>query len=279
VNGLDDVTIDQLVRSSAVTTDVELTPLVDSSAARTLFEGIVSTPYPSAVRDRLVAYAPSTRRVPARRRRLVIALVAAVAVVILAVPAAGVVRSVASWLTGGHGPDFPVPTGDDIVLASGISGVPWRIVASSTDQGLCVFVVHGSKEGTAGSGGCGWSSQPFGPGNGEGGLHKVTFDNWSGWDSAFDPDVIGWGFATKDVASVDLVLTYGGTTHADVIDTPTGLDGPPRFFWAAVPCPPSVTCGDGPGLVREIIARDAAGNVLEGRDVTGSPKDESAPPG
>jgi hypothetical protein len=279
MNDLDDAAIDQLIRSSGVVTDSELTSLVDSSATWSLFEAIASTRHSRAAVDLSGADTPSTRPASRRRHRMIAALVAAAAVLVLAVPAVGVVRSVASWLSGGHGPGFPIPTGDDVVLASGVDRTPWRIIASLTDQGLCVNVIHDSQEGASGSGGCGWSSRPFGPANGEGDLHKVTFVNWGGWDAAFTPDVIGWGFATQDVASVDLVLTYGGTAKADVIDTPAGLDAAPRFFWAAVSCPPAIACGDGPGLVREIVARDAAGNVLERRDVSGSPKDESPSPG
>src|SRR5438132_12653496 len=118
---------------------------------------------------------------------MVAALVAAAAVLVLAVPAAGVVRSVASWLSGGHGPDFPVPTGDDVIIASGMNRTPWQIIGSSTDRGLCVFVVHDSREG---SGGCGWSRSAFGPANGEGVQHEVTFANGGGWAETFDPGVI-----------------------------------------------------------------------------------------
>jgi len=282
VGRLGDDTLDRFVRSSAVVTDVELTPLADAPAAKALFEGIASTPYPGVVRGRRAVLAGWTRHATWRRRLAIgVAVTAAmVAMVVLAVPEAGVLQSVPSWLSGGHGPDFPHPTGEDVVLASGVAGIPWRIIATPSDQGLCVFLVfHDPAMGTGGPGGCGLIQQPVLPGDAPGSLHHVTGSDWGGYDASLNR-LVSWGWATQDVASVDLVLTAGGTVQANLIDTPAGVDAAPRFFWAALPCPPTApACGaDGPGLVRELVARNAAGDVIERRDVSGSPKDESLPP-
>src|SRR5438132_12520473 len=76
-------------------------------------------------------------------------------VVVVTTAALGVVGHVKSWISGWHDPDVPVPTRPDVVLASGVDGVPWKLIATPTDQGLCLFLVRRAHE-TLGSGGCGY---------------------------------------------------------------------------------------------------------------------------
>jgi hypothetical protein len=184
-----------------------------------------------------------------RSRRLhLLALAGAVVLGIgLSATALGVVEHVRSWLAGGRGPDFPVPTGSDVVVAAGKAGAPWQIIATPSDRGLCLFLVTPILTGErAGLGNCAMTPAPghvisaFGAGGG--------FD---ALDSAF-----AFGTVAEPVASVELLLTDGETLHAQLV-RPGSLDGSLGVYWAAWHFP-------GPE-VKLAVARDAAGRVLERR--------------
>jgi hypothetical protein len=210
----------------------------------------------------------------ARRRVLQVAIAAALALaVVVSVPALGVVQHIKSWLAGLHGPDEPVPTAPDVVIASGVAGVPWTIVATPTDRGLCLFLVIEDAEKKAGLGGCGWGSDLFGYQSGTGALHWVGGENGSGGMAALNR-LITWGVAAEGVASVELELTNGKTVPANLVERPEGIDAHLNFYWAALGPPDGVVLApDGSvaepsePLVESIIARDAMDNVLEHRVV------------
>jgi len=92
------------------------------------------------------------------RRLRVLALAAAVVVaVVLAIPAVGVGPAIVSLFAGGHDLDAPVPTASDVLIASGEAGVPWKILATTSDRGLCLDVFHRVGEDRFG-GGCGYTN-------------------------------------------------------------------------------------------------------------------------
>lgn len=206
------------------------------------------------------------RSLGVRRSRPAVGLAALIAVAVLAVPAVGAVREVASWLSGGKGPDAPLPLGPDVVLASGVSGVAWRIVATPSDQGLCRFlVVLVEDRPRSGLGGCGPSDVRGDPDAGERALHWVQGGNGTGGLDGLNRQIIS-GWAAEDVATVELALIDGGSFTAEIVLTPEGIHGPPKFFWAALLCR-SPHCEESEPLVKSLVARDPAGTVLESRDV------------
>jgi hypothetical protein len=264
-------------------------------------------------REHLVseARASRARKRQTGRHRLVALAVAFGLAVLLSTTALGVGQDVVSWLTGSKDVDAPVPTASDVVVASGEAGVPWRIVATPSDQGLCLFTVIEASSDRQGSGNCGytdvrgdlppdvrgdpaarclatpttvvpcgslprhWLSAPGGGGiqaGREGGLERV----------------FTYGLLAGDVASVELVLTDGETMHAHVVERPGGL--PVSFYWAALRCPlrpfgqGQRECVEDAGPeVKMAVARDAQGRVLERRapEWNGNPAgdpDGPAPP-
>lgn len=284
--------IDALVASLASVRDDELAGEVRSSRAVTLLATIMETQVDAfeVASDRpTLATVPSSRWM--RRGRIgrrpvgLITLAAALALAaVLSIPALGVGRDLASFFAGWHDPEAPTPTAADVVIASGEAGVPWRIVVTTSDQGLClglVYLVGGEKAGQAG---CGYSDirgdlppdvrgdpstkclatptkvvpcgslprhwiGPFGAGGGSSVLNRSF---------AFGP-------LAAEVASVELILTNGETVQAHVVEGPEGLEAPLNFYWATWPCG-SAHCGDASGPVEKLaIARDAEGRVLERR--------------
>jgi hypothetical protein len=210
----------------------------------------------------------------AARRVLKISLVAALAALTLAFPARGVVREVASFFAGWHDPEAPVPAAPDVVIASGVARVPWKFVATTSDQGLCLGLLHEDPiDGWAGHAGCGPTDvrgDPWAVGDP---VHWVQADNGSGGAAALDRIFVE-GVAAEEVMSVDLVLTNGRTLQANLVERPEGIDAPLNFYWAALGPLEGVVLGPNGGvvepqepLVKTIIARDAAGTVLEQRDV------------
>jgi hypothetical protein len=194
--------------------------------------------------------------------RLLAVAAALVLAVVLSTAALGVARDVASFFAGWHDPEAPVPTAPDVVIASGEAGAPWRIVATTSDKGLCLALVIPSDD--SGMGGCGPTD--------------VRGDPWAvgtprHWIGAFG---VGGGNATlnrnfaygplaEEVASVELVLSDGEVVHANVVERPEGLDAPLDFYWATWSCRSS-PCLDAAGPEIQIaIARDEAGHVLERR--------------
>jgi hypothetical protein len=259
-------------------------------------------------RKHLVLEARATLATSSPSRRVRLAIAAALALTaLLSTAALGVGRDVASWLAGSKDVDAPVPTAADVVVASGKAGVPWRIVATPTDRGLCLFTVIEEGGDRRGTGSCGyvdirgdlppdvrgdpassclaspttvvpcgslprhWISAPGGGGV-QGGLErKFTY-----------------GLLATDVATVDLVLTDGATIHAHVVERPGDL--PVNVYWVATRCPLrpyggglrecEEDAGPEPAMA---IARTADGRVLERRvpvwngNPTGDP-DGPAPP-
>jgi hypothetical protein len=238
-------------------------------------------------KDHLISEARGTVANRAGGRRIGwVAVVAVVAAVILSTAALGVARDVASFFAGWHDPDAPVPTASDVVIASGVAGVPWRILATTSNQGLCLGLwFEHPAEGWIGAAGCGYRDirgdlppevrgdpatkcaatpatrlvpcgslplhwiGPFGVGGGSSVLTK-TF---------------AYGPLAAEVTSVELLLTDGQTVQAHVVEEPEGLDAPLNFYWATWSCSSSA-CVDGAGPeIKIAIARDAAGRVLERR--------------
>jgi hypothetical protein len=200
---------------------------------------------------------PGTPKTPIRRVRVRVALVAAAVLALLALPAVG---AVGSWLTGAKDPDAPTPLGPDVVLASGVAGATWEIVATPSDQGPCVLV----RVDAAGLGGCGPSDVRGDP-TAQGSTHWVQGGNGSGGVGALTRSIVH-GWAAAEVTSVELVLMDGGSATTELVMTPGELGGAPKFFWAALPCGSS-QCVDTRVLVRSLVARDASGNILETREV------------
>lgn len=286
--------LDSLLARLAPVHDRQLASEAGSATASSLFERIVST---------RVATRETPRRSIGRRRLLQIALaVALVLAVVASVPALGVGREIASFFAGWHDPDAPVPTAPDVVIASGEAGVPWRIVATTSDQGLCLALVYPIEGVEGGSGGCHYRDirgelPPEVRGNpatkclatptttvpcGSLPLHWIGLLGAGGGGSSLLTRTFAYGPLAADVASVELLLTNGETVHAHVVERPEGLDAPLNFYWAAWPCG-SRGCVDETGPDVEIaIARDSAGRVLERRvpawngNPTGDPN--GAPP-
>lgn len=270
--------LDALVASLAPVRDDELVGEVRSSRATTLLGTIMETQVDAW-------HLTSARSRTGRRRMQLIALGAALALaVVLSTAALGVVRDVASFFAGWRDPEAPVPTAPDIVIASGEAGVPWRIVATTSDQGLCLGLVYPVGGEEAGQASCGYSDirgdlppdvrgdpstkcvatptklvpcgslplhwiGPFGAGGGSSVLNR-TF--------AFGP-------LATEVASVELILTNGETVQAHVVERPLGLGAPLNFYWAAWSCGCSRRGDAGGPEVRMAVARDSAGRVLERR--------------
>jgi hypothetical protein len=199
------------------------------------------------------------------------ALAAALALAaVLSIPALGVVGSVTSWVSGWRDPESPVPVASDFVVASGAAGAPWRIVATQTDQGLCLFLLTSE---TSGFGGCGPRGIP---------PHSIGALGYGAGSSQLDQS-FAFGPLAAEVASVELVLTEGPPVQAHVVDGSKRFGGVGKFYWASWPCG-SLRCADAAGPMIELaIARDAAGRVLERRvpswngNPTGDP-DGQAPP-
>ena len=263
-----------LARRSARVRDEELIHLADAPGAKALFEEIISMPngrtdtqvYADGHRD-------SARRRITRRRVPKIALAAALALaLVLSVPAFGIVQQVKSWLSELKRPDQPVPTAPDVVIASGVAGERWRIVATQTDQGLCLFLL--TQGPGKGLGGCGWGSDIRGFSSEVGDLHWVGGED-NGSSGAADLNrIFTYGVAAEGVASVELELSNGQTVPAYLVERPEGIDPPLNFFWMALGPEEGAQLSEDGGvlepqgpLVHAIIARDPAGVLLEERIV------------
>ena len=134
---------DALVARLARIGDEELAGETGSPGAQALLEQIVWSPGSSGEGS---GVAPSWWRPLA-------ALALGLAV---SVPALGVGQEVVSFFAGWRDPGSPVPTASDVVIASGEAGVPWKIVATTSDQGLCLgFLSLHPTEGWMGGAGCG----------------------------------------------------------------------------------------------------------------------------
>jgi hypothetical protein len=278
--------LDKLVAQLTPVRDDRLAGEVRSPAAAALLASILETPvdeWKTALRGR-------------RRGRLIAFAAAAVSAAALSIPAFGVGEEIVSIFGGWRSePDFPapVPSGSDIVVASGKDGVVWKLVANRSDQGLCVGLVYGSgAREEVGQAGCGYVDlrgdlDPEIRGDPStkclasptevvpcGSLPR----RWIHFPYATDPNphftgpgreltrIIVYGIAAADVQAVDLVLTKGKTVAAQVVEASKRLGAALSFYWVALPL------DDGYSRSLEIveplemvIARDAEGRVLERR--------------
>jgi hypothetical protein len=206
------------------------------------------------------AHVTSTRR----RFRLLAVAVAFVLAVALSTAALGVAREVASFFAGWRDePDYPapVPAAPDVVIASGEAGADWTIVATTSDQGLCLGLVVRGGGLSAGCGPTDVRGDPWGAGDAG---HWIGAFGVGGGDAALNR-TFAFGPLAEEVASVELILTNGEKVQAQVVERPKGLAAPFNFYWAAWPCGSS-RCSDAVGpLVKMAVARDSTGRVLERR--------------
>jgi hypothetical protein len=207
-----------------------------------------------------------------RGRRLVLS--AAAAVLLLAVPASALAPKVASWLNGSMDPDAPVATAPDVVIATGTSGVDWKLVATDSDRGLCLVLTYTYDGDQFVDGGCGgWgediygvpNASPLGHGTAGQTLHWVE-GTPGGSSSAGLTRAIVKGVAAKDVASVELMLQDGRVVEANLIEQPDGIAEPVNFWWAELQRHVEGQQRTEPP-VHALVARDATGRVLERRVV------------
>jgi hypothetical protein len=314
--------LDSLVGRLAAVRDDELADEVYSAQASALLAEIVETPVTASAREpHGLADDASFRRVGPRqhRRRLAGVLAFAAAVVLaaaLSIPAFGVGEEIISLFVGWRDPDAPVPTASDVQIASGEAGLSWKIVATSSDEGLCIGLfdrVGGDRFGSAGCGyldirgdlprdirgdpasNCLATSTSVVP---CGSLPRHWIDLGGGGTSVGLERMFAYGPLADDVARVDLILTDGQTLRAHVVDEPDGL--PLNFYWASWTCRLQAVdegpyagerlreCAEGREFpaapaVKMAIARDAAGRVLERRvpawngNPTGDPNGEPPP--
>jgi hypothetical protein len=284
--------LDSILSTLAAVRDEELASAPNAPSAVALFATIVETPVDTS-RDGVVR--PRFRRVVAFAAAVVLAAV-------LSIPALGVGPEIVSLFAGWRDPDAPAPTASDIVVASGEAGVRWTLVATTSDQGLCLGFFHQVGGDRFGSAGCGYvgirgdlprdvrgdpsatcieaptANDPGGTLVPCGSLPQHWIEGvGSGGSSTvgLEANLVA-GVSAEEVTSVDLVLTDGETLEAQVVERPGGL--PLNIFWATWPCGRTRLVQEGPyadegvslcvkggALVEMAIARDAGGRVLERR--------------
>jgi hypothetical protein len=237
------------------------------------------------------------RRCPHYRRRRVIVLFAALALVGISVPAFGVATG---WFGGAEiegirGSAPPQLTSPPTVVASGEPEESWAIAIARSNQGLCLNVDVDDEQFDNENyrlGDCGYSDirgslpadvrgDPSAPCIGLTALVPCGSrpDYWvSIRGSFFVPTAertIVVGTAAAEVASVDLILANGDTMQAEVVERPLGSDIPLNVYWAqlgreqglevagksrsAEGDPMACNAGE---LVEEVVARDSQGKVL-----------------
>jgi hypothetical protein len=237
------------------------------------------------------------RRRPHYRRRRVIVLFAALALVGISVPAFGVATG---WFGGAEiegirGSAPPQLTSPPTVVASGEPEESWAIAIARSNQGLCLNVDVDDEQFDNENyrlGDCGYSDirgslpadvrgDPSAPCIGLTALVPCGSrpDYWvSIRGSFFVPTAertIVVGTAAAEVASVDLILANGDTMQAEVVERPLGSDIPLNVYWAqlgreqglevagksrsAEGDPMACNAGE---LVEEVVARDSQGKVL-----------------
>lgn len=289
--------IDIVMADLASVRDDELVQEAESAGARTLLRRIVDTPFdarePAEALAALASESRSglTRNGKTSRGRVGLVAVAAalLTAVVLTTAALGVGRNVVSWLTGFRDVDAPEPTASDVVVASGEAGVPWRIVATPSDQGLCLYTVIEVSGERGGSGNCGYTDihgdlPPDLRGNPSAKCvatpttlvpcrslprHWMSAPGGGGFQAGLERQFI-YGLLAEEVASVELVLTDGEKMRAHIVERPDGL--PLNFYWATLPCHLQPAggglqeCEEDVGPEVEVaIARDVNGQVLERR--------------
>jgi hypothetical protein len=269
--------IDALVSRLAVVKDEDLLGEARSARSASLLLTILESP--GETRDRASG---------GRRRARLMALAAALALAaVLSLPAFGVGHDIVSLFAGWRDPEAPVPSASDVLIASGDAGVPWKLVATRSDQGLCLGLFHRVGNDRFGSARCGYvdirgdlPSDVRGDPASKciatpttlvpcGSLPQRWIDLGGGGNTVGLDHTFAFGPLAKDVATVDLLLTNGQTLSAHVVEQPEGL--PLNFYWAAWPCSVQPAGGlqecaeDGGPMVKIATARDAAGRVLERR--------------
>lgn len=150
----------------------------------------------------------------------------------------------------------PVATGPRALLAAGeISGRRWTYTAYTSDHGICIDVAVARGSG----GGCGFGIRGEPPVTAHGGAPPGRHWVGTGTTALAGIDaVFADGPIAKRVDTVEIVLSDGGAVSADVIAGPSELGAPLDFYLAILP--PDST-------VQWVVARDAAGTVLERRRV------------
>jgi hypothetical protein len=138
--------LDVLVAQLAPVRDEQLLGEARSARAAGALASILETPVEARVPD----------RASRRRPRVLAFLAAAVAAAVLSIPAFGVGEEIVSFFAGWKDPDAPVPTASDILIASGEAGARWKLVATTSDQGLCLGLFHRVGGDRFGSAGCGY---------------------------------------------------------------------------------------------------------------------------
>jgi hypothetical protein len=270
--------LDALIAELAPVRDDELVAPVSSGRAATLFATIVEAPLDSAAEG----------HTPRRRRRVIAFAVTAVSAAVLSIPAFGVGPEIVSFFAGWRSePDYPAPqpTASDIVIASGKHGVAWKLVATGSDQGLCLGLVYqSSAEEEVVDGSCGYVDLrgDLGPEfRGDpstkcltspttvvpcGSLSRRWIDFPRRTDGARWNRMILFGAAAADVARVDLVLTNGKTVSAHVVEQPVALGAPLNIYWIALPLEDGYRHSfEVVEPLEMVVARDADGRVLERR--------------
>jgi len=277
---------EELIAGLAQVRDEDLVAAVRSPDAAALFSAVVESP----------VAARGEERVRPRRRGVLALAAAAVVAAVLSLPAFGVGEGIVSIFGAWRSePDFPapVPSASDLVIASGEHGLPWKLVANRSDQGLCVGLVYGSgAREEVGQAGCGYIDlrgdlDPEIRGDPStkclvsptevvpcGSLPR----RWIDFPYATDPNphftgagreltrIIVYGIAAADVHAVDLALTNGKTVGAHVVEAPEGLGAALNFYWVALPLDDGYRRSfELIQLLEMVVARDADGRVLERR--------------
>jgi hypothetical protein len=295
--------LDAIVTALASVRDQDLVSAVRAPAGVALFATIVDSPVDES----------TGKRVTRRRGRVVAFAAAAVLAAVLSIPAFGVGLEIVSFLTGARDPDAPVPTASDILVASGEAGVPWKIIATRSDQGLCLGLIYRVNGDTHGPG-CGYvgirgdlppdvrgdpytscigpatTSAPGGTLVPCGSLPKHWIEGVGNSSGNGLDHIFAIGTLAEEVARVELVLNDGRLIRAHVVERPGGL--PLNVYWAAWPCPlhpapgtyqPCSAEDDFGSDVRVATAWDAEGRVLERRvpawngNPTGDPNGPAPP--
>jgi hypothetical protein len=288
-----------LVAAIASVRDDDLRGQTASPQARRLLASILDTPLENP-------------RGSGSRRAIAVAIAAFLVATVLSIPALGVGSRIESLFAGWHDPDAPVPTESDVVIASGEAGVHWKIVATPSDQGLCLGLFYRAGGDSIGSASCGYTDirGPLPPDlRGDprseciatptalapcGSLPLHWIDLGGGGESVGLERRFAFGAIAADVASVDLLLSDGKILRAQVVAEPGWF--PLGFYWASWPCPVRpVTEGPyrdldlrecretGGPEIKVAVARDAEGRVLERRvsawngNPTGDPAGASPP--
>jgi hypothetical protein len=278
--------LEGLIAELAPVRDEQLVGALSSPDAAALFSAILDAPVPIRVDE----------RIRPRRRRVLAFAVAAVVAAVLSLPALGVGEKIGRIFGGWRSePDYPapVPSASDVVIASGEDGVGWKLVATRSDQGLCLGLVYtSSRREEVGEAGCGYRDlrgdlDPEIRGDPStkclaspteivpcGSLPR----RWIDFPHETDPSpyftgagseltrIIVFGVAAADVDNVELVLTNGRTVSANIVGEPEGLGAPLNFYWATLPLDDGYRRSlELTQLLEMVVARDAEGRILERR--------------